>query len=812
MNKKREKLLKSLRANTIGGREFCQRHSRLMDEHIKTIIQNTIPDDVAIIATGGYGREELCPYSDIDLLFLTPKNTTQDIDKAIEKFLYTIWDSGIKIGHAVRTIDECMRITNEDIKARTTLLDARLIHGDQALFETLKDALHKQRSAKNNQAYVKAKLTERDKRHQRLGDSRYVLEPNIKDGKGALRDVQTLFWIAQIIYDAATPAALKDLKIITKKEQQRFEKAYEFLLTVRCHLHDIAGRGEERLHFDIQPQIAERLHYQHRNNARAVERFMKHYFHVTRDIGDLTRILIAAMEDTQDQKAKLLPTSRKHYKGFEIFGNRLAFQEDQKLKDNPVNILRFFRVAQENDLDIHPSALQKISRNLSLIDTKLCADKDANRLFMDILTDTNHAETTLRRMNEAGVLERFIPEFRRIIALMQFDRYHVFTVDEHTLRAIGILHNIESGTLRDEAPLASVLIHDIENRRALYAAMLLHDICKGREKKKKGQDHSTLGAELALKLCPRLGLDDHETRLVSWLVFNHLFLSEIAFKRDIDDPKTLDSCLLRIHDPEKLKLLSILTTADIIAVGPDRWTNWKDKLLTALYTTINAHFSNDSKTAKAPTPNTPKDWDHTSTRIEITQNDDKNATIIEVFTKDKPALFSTLTGALAASGANIIEARIHSFDDGTAADIFTVQNLSAQPITKKHRHDEIRQNIEKAINTKTSFKTAIKKHQQNPKDKDLVFDVPTKITIDNDVSTDHTFIEIHARDRHALLYDISTTLTAHKLGISLARINTLGLKAEDIFYVKTKDGKKLTNKKIQDTLTKALSKVMENHD
>lgn len=808
MKKKLQKLLKRLRSNTISGAEFCLARSRMMDAHIISLTAD-LPDNIAIIATGGYGRQELCPYSDIDILFLTPHKTDKNLEVKIEKFLYQIWDSNIKIGHAVRTIPQCLSVTSTDIKAQTTLLDARLIKGDNELFEELITKLDKHRKTGAQKSFVKAKLAERDERHKRLGDTRYVLEPNIKDGKGGLRDYQTLFWITHVIYNATTTQNLIDLKILTKKERDRVEKAYDFLLTTRCHLHDIAQRPEERLHFDIQHEIAQRLDYSHRNNARAVERFMKHYFHVTRDIGDLTRIIIAAIEEDEIQRSKLIQPKPKTYLGFEIQNNRLNFSDAHKLKDHPVDILRFFRVAQESEHDIHPRALQKITRNLSIIDSNLCNNPLANNIFLEILAGTKDAALTLRRMNESGVLERFIPEFRRIIALMQFDRYHIFTVDEHTLRAIDTLHAIENGNHKTAAPLASALIHDIKNRRALFVAMLLHDICKGREKKQKGQDHSTLGAELALKLCPRLGLTDAETRLVSWLIFDHLFMAEIAFKRDLDDPKTLNDFVFRIHDLERLKLLTILTTTDIMAVGPDRWTIWKDKLLNELYTQAENQMLGKAPRKAAPTKTTPKDWDGIETRIDITQDEEKNATTIQIFTKDRKTLFATLTGALSAAGTSIIEARIKTLKDGNIADTFTIQNLSGQPILKAHRHKDIQTTILKALNNELDIEKLLEKHTKKPKPKDLVFDVPNMVRINNKASKNFTVLEINARDRHGLLYDIAKIFARHKLEIKSAKISTLGLKAVDVFYLSDKNEQKIMDARALKRLEDDLKSVIQ---
>ncbi|MGB0719186.1 MAG: [protein-PII] uridylyltransferase, partial [Bdellovibrionales bacterium] len=714
-------------------------------------------------------------------------------------------DSGIKVGHAVRGIDETITVTNEDTKTRSALLDARLITGDAEHFDTLQTALKKQRTGHRKKAYVKAKLAERDTRHTRLGDTRYVLEPNIKDGKGGLRDYQTLFWIAAMLYDAPDPKRLQDLKILTKKERQRFEKAYDFLLTVRCHLHDIAGRGEERLHFDIQPALAERLGYTHRNNARAVERFMKHYFLVTRDIGDLTRILIAAIEDEEDRRAKIIPPRAKNFLGFEITNGRLNFTQSQNLNEHPVDILRFFRVAQSADLDLHPAALKTISRTIKLIDAKLCANPLANQIFIEILTDKG-AAMTLRRMNESGVLGRFIPEFGRIIALMQFDRYHVFTVDEHILHAIQTLHDIENDTLKAAAPLACTLIKNIKHRRALFVAMLLHDICKGRENKKA--DHSQLGAELALKLCPRFGLNDEETRLVSWLVYDHLFMSETAFKRDLEDPKTLEDFLFRIHDTERLQLLTILTTADIMAVGPDCWSDWKAALLKDLYTMAEARLGGKQPQKTKTKRIEFKNEGDKNTHIEITQDAPRNATRIDIFTTDKSGLFAILCGALAACETSVIEARIETLPHGRIADSFLIQSLNGKPILKPHRLDQIRKSIEDALDGTHQPKPPAQSKTTKPKDR--VFDSPPQILVNTAASNNFTLFEIYANDRPALLFTIANAFKRHNITIHSAKISTRGATAIDVFYVTDANGQKLTDESRITALKNEILKTLHN--
>ncbi len=780
-NSEREKILKRLRKNEIGGRECARALSDLMDGQLSELAETFLQDceGITMVATGGYGRQELCPFSDVDLMFLIPKKAGKQAEECAEKFLYALWDTGLKAGHAVRTIQDCVDMAGQDMTILTSLLDARLLWGSSELFDEMTTKIEKIQK-KRRTKYVNEKLAERDQRHQRLGDTRYVLEPNIKDGKGGLRDYQTLFWITDVLYEARTPIDLVKHDILLRKEAANFKKSHEFLLTVRCHLHDIAGRAEERLHFDVQPALAKRLGYTDRNNGKAVERFMKHYFLLTRDIGDLTRIICAFIEEhEQKQKAKADSVM-----GFRLMNGRLTFPEWQDLKEHPVEMIRLFRVAQETGYDIHPFAVRAISKNLAGID-KIRRDPMANQLFLEILTGRKGAATTLLRLNESGILGRFIPDFGKVIAMMQFDRYHVFTVDEHTLRAIDILHQIEDGKLRDQAPLATRLIGEISERRALYVAMMLHDICKGR-----GGDHSLLGAELSLKLGPRLGLSDHETRLVSWLVFDHLVMSSAAFKRDLEDPKTIEDFTFRVYDLERLKLLTLLTTADIMAVGPERWTAWKANLMAGLYKKAESALKGE-KTVTGDRISLPDDFTPDKDRIDITNDPGQQTTRVTVYTTDRPGLFSTLAGGLSAAGANIIEARINTLEDGTVVDEFTVQNLSGRPFEKKWRQEEIKKSILQALRNKLDIRDGIARYTVKPAKKDEVFDIPTKIKISGKASNTDTVIEISTRDRPGLLYDLTCALGNHGLQIRSAKISTTGLKATDVFYVQNKEGNKI---------------------
>src|SRR4051794_9718433 len=604
-------LLPPLKAALAGGRDEIRRRFEaggpaaravaeqgfLIDQLIRVIhdlaVETVYPlanptegEKMALVAVGGYGRGELAPYSDIDLLFLLPYKQTPHTEQVLEYLLYLLWDLGLKIGQSTRSVEECLRQAKSDLTIRTGLLEARYLWGEQALFNELKRRFDAEIVKGTAPQFVAGKLAERDARHQRVGDSRYQLEPNVKEGKGGLRDLHTLFWIAKYIYRIDDVAKLVDLGVLSAEESARFQRAQGFLWTVRCHLHYLAGRAEERLTFDMQREIGARMGYTDRHGLRGVERFMKHYFLVAKDVGDLTRIFCAVLETEQQRKPRISWLRwgthdlwrRRSLGGFTLEGQRLTIPSEDFFKTDPVGLIRLFHVAQLHDLDIHPRALREVTQSLRLIDAKLRQDPEANRLSLDILTSKKNPEIALRRMNEAGVFGKFVPDFGRVVAQMQYDMYHVYTVDEHTLFAIGILHQIETGKLKDELPVASSIMPAIASRRALYVATLLHDIAKGR-----GGDHSEIGEKIAMKLGPRLGLSYEETETVAWLVRWHLSMSNTAFKRDIGDPQTIQNFVDRVQSPERLKLLLVLTVADIRAVGPQVWNGWKAALLRELY-------------------------------------------------------------------------------------------------------------------------------------------------------------------------------------------------------------------------------------
>src|SRR5271165_6483554 len=513
-----------------------------------------------IVAVGGYGRGMLAPASDIDLLFLLPDKPTSAVQKIVESLLYVLWDLKLKVGHATRTVDECLKQARGDMTIRTTLIEARLITGDRALFGILEARFDREIVAKTAPEFVAAKLAEREERVRRAGASRYLVEPNVKEGKGGLRDLNTLFWISKYVYRVHNAHDLIAAGLFSHREFALFRRCEEFLWSVRCRLHFLAGRAEERLSFDVQRPIARQLGYSTRAGQADVERFMKHYFLVAKDVGDLTAIVCAALEQRQTKPTpvfdRFIGRLRRSTRAiadaadFKVENDRINTIGDKVFARDPVNLIRIFWIADRSNLPIHPEAARLVTQSLKRVDLALRENPEANRLFLEILTSRRSPETTLRQMNEAGVLGRFIPDFGRIVGMMQFSMYHHYTIDEHLLRTVGVLSALEAGRLKDEHPLVSEIVQKISHRTELYLAAFLHDIAKGRP-----ADHSLAGAEIARKLCPRLGLSSANTERVAWLVEQHLVMSNMAQGRDLSDPRTAEALAAIVQTQERLKML-----------------------------------------------------------------------------------------------------------------------------------------------------------------------------------------------------------------------------------------------------------------
>ena len=855
----RDNVREAFFAHEMTGAEVVVANTRIIDGLIVALFEfvtsavyrsanPTRGERMALVAQGGYGRGELAPQSDIDLLFVLPYKKTPYNEQVIEYILYLLWDLGFKVGQATRSVDDCMRLTKEDITIRTALLESRLIAGDTDLYESLRRRFRADVVEGTAPAFVEAKLAERDERHHRVGDSRYVLEPNIKEGKGGLRDLHTLFWIAKYTYGVDDVSRLVELGVLSEREAMRFAKAQDFLWTIRCYLHYLTGREEDRLTFDMQERIAELMGYTDHAGTRGVERFMKHYFLWAKEVGGLTRIFCAALEEQSRRRPRLnfrfWRGDGRTVDGFVIEKGRVRVADDEAFARDPVALIRLFHVAHREDVDIHPATLKLITRSLPLIGDKLRRNKDANALFLDLLVDKRNPEVVLRRMNEAGVFGRFVPDFGRVVAQMQHDMYHVYTVDEHTIFALGILHRIEQGEMQDVMPVASEIIGKIGSRRALYVGLLLHDIAKGR-----GGDHSVLGAKVAQRLGPRLGLSAEETESVAWLVRNHLIMSNTAFRRDIDDPQTVADFVAGVQSPERLRMLLCLTVADIRAVGPNVWNGWKAALLRELYYASEAVMSGQlSGRARAQRADAARDalkaqlagWteqekeDYASRgaapywlafdtdthlrhaaivrqaeqgenllTIDLHVDAFRAVTEVTVYTVDDAGLFSRIAGAIALAGANIVDAKIFTLTNGMALDSFWVQDIDGQPVAEPAALRRLKDTLEKVISKSRRLGRKLRLKATLPARTRVFRDQP-RVVIDNKASNTYSVIEVNGRDRPGFLYDVTHALTELNLQISSAKISTYGTRAVDVFYVKDIFGLKITHETRLETIRQRL--------
>ena len=813
---------------------------------------------LAIVAVGGYGRGTLAPGSDIDLLFLFPYKQTPWCESVIEFILYALWDSRQKVGHSVRSIDECIRLAKTDATIMTATLESWYICGDRALSEELVTRFRRDIVAGGAKAFVAEKLAERDARHRKAGESRYLVEPDVKDGKGGLRDLHTLFWIAKFIYATNSPDELAEKGAFSKAELAVFKKCEDFLWAVRCHLHFLAGRGEDRISFDRQSDLAERLGYKAHGGLKHVERFMKHYFLVAKDVGDLTRIFCASLEARHMKEApsfrgflgklrgkKIVPANRE----FTVEAGRLALAAPDAIERRPANVIHIFAAADELGIEIHPEALKKVRGSLAAIRKDVAGDADANAAFVKLVSESRDPETILRWMNEAGVLGRFIPDFGKIVAMMQFNMYHHYTVDEHLIRAVGILHDIESGTLKEDHPLASAIFPTLKDRRALYIAVLIHDIAKGRP-----EDHSIAGAEVALALCPRLGLDEAETETVAWLIRHHLVMSETAQMRDLNDFKTILDFSKTVQSPERLKLLLILTVVDIRAVGPGVWNGWKGQLLRTLYletepllTGGHSSISRKERVADAQRRffEAHGDWDAARRKAygmrhydaywlnvpeekqsahavlieraraskqavatSVRTDDFTAITELTIYAPDHPRLLSLITGACAAAGANIAGAQIFTTTDGMALDTILIQREFTIADDEQRRAERVADLVRKALVGELRLYELVAKIPK-VQGRLRAFTVAPRVIIDNTSSNIHTVIEINGLDRIGLLYDLTESLSRLNLNIASAQVTTFGEKAIDVFYVTDLTGAKIVNPARHAQIEKQLLAVLE---
>ena len=862
--------------NGAGGIETARLLSGVTDEvvcalydfttvHVFRARNPTEGERLALMAVGGYGRGTLAPFSDLDLLFLRPYKQTAHAESVIEFMLYALWDLGFKVGHASRTVEECLKLSREDFTIRTSILEARRLTGDERLANELKRRFREEVIKGTGSEFVAAKLKERDERHARAGASRYLVEPNVKEGKGGLRDLNTLFWIAQYLHPLDNSEQALSLEMFDRRDVRAFIRAFDFLWAVRCHLHFVTGRPEERLSFDLQPEIARRMGYLDRprkdgDNTPAVERFMRRYFLFAREVGVLTREICAKLEADEAKKepqglSRFLPRRRGRGKPLEVAGfleegGRLTVESAAVFERDPVNLLRLFVIADRRNLDLHPDAFTAASRSLPLITSKMRRDPLAARAFLDVLARGERTYRTLTLMNESGVLGRFLPEFGHIVAQMQFNMYHSYTVDEHTLRAVGVIADIAAGKLAEDHPLSVSVMPLITDREALFLAMLLHDTGKGGA---GGQEKA--GARAARSACERMGLERDRIDLVAWLVEHHLVMSDFAQKRDVNDPGTVAAFTRIVENPERLRLLLVLTVADIRAVGPGVWNGWKGQLLRELYGATEAIFrggrggdpaasfarhleatAGEARAALIAADPGGRAWaasmenayftgfsgaEHLAhaalARRAVTEGGaaaqgrvrpDLNAAEITLTAPDRQGLFAELSLVIAGFGANVVGARAYTSKSGRALDVFFVQDGAGGPFGSDNPRalERLVAALEAAARGEPAEVEA-----KRPADlgRTAAFAIAPTVAVDNDASAEASVIEVSGRDRPGLLGALARTLAEAGLSIQSAHIDSYGERAVDAFYVCDAKGAKLTDPRKTAALKQVLTEVLD---
>jgi [protein-PII] uridylyltransferase len=858
--------------NGAGGIETARLLSGVTDEvitalwdfttvHIFRARNPTEGERLALMAVGGYGRGTLAPFSDIDLLFVRPYKQTAHAESVIEYMLYALWDLGFKVGHASRTVEECVKLSREDFTIRTSILEARRLAGDEKLAEELVRRFQNEVVRGTGAEFVAAKLKERDERHARAGASRYMVEPNIKEGKGGLRDLNTLFWIAQYLHPGQSIEKVLQLEMFERREVRAFIQAFDFLWAVRAHLHFTTGRPEERLTFDLQPELARRMGYGDRGDAPAVERFMRRYFLIAKEVGALTRVFAAKLEAERVKVAprglsRLLPARRPKRKpldepGFYEIAGRLTIDSPEIFETDPVNLLRMFKIADERNLDLHPDAFTAATRATTLITSGVRRDRHAAKVFLSILAHGRDPQRTLTLMTEAGVLGRYLPEFGRIVAQMQFNMYHSYTVDEHTLRAVGVIADIAAGRFAEDHPLATAIMPLIADREALFLAMLLHDTGKGGV---GGQEKA--GARAARSACERLGLERSKIELVAWLVEHHLVMSDTAQKRDISDPRTVTDFAAIVETPERLRLLEVLTVADIRAVGPGVWNGWKGQLMRELYGATEAVFRGGRGSGSAAALKRYHENAAYDARVRVAKADpaseawadamedayfsafseaevlghaalsrragngaaaegriraDRDAAEVVVAATDRQRLFVDLAAAIMGAGANVVGARVFTSNFGQALDIFYLQDAAGQPYGADNARslNRLIESLEAAARGEP-----IQQEARRPTDlgRAAAFSIEPAVMLDNDASETSTVVEASGRDRPGLLAALAKTLADAGLSILSAHIDGYGERAVDAFYVTDADGGKLDDARKGNALKTALLAALNDSD
>ncbi len=806
--------------------ELVHGRSAIMDHLLKRVwrrFELDRTDDVALIAVGGYGRGELHPYSDVDLKLLLSKPADKDLQQRMSDFLTFLWDIGLPVGHSVRTLDECVRASAEDITIATNLIESRLLVGPEALFRTMNERLAPPHIWPSRE-FFEAKLEEQQRRHHRFGDTAYRLEPNVKESPGGLRDIQMVGWVTKRHLGASSLHELVAHGFISEDEYRTLAHGQMFLWRVRLALHTLAGRREDRLLFDYQRTIADLFGYTDEDHNLAVEQFMQSYYRTVMELQRLNETLLQLYQEAilyadEDDEPVLINRRFQARKGF------LEVTRENVFKRYPSALLELFLTMQHHPelKGVRASTIRLVRRHCHLIDDKFRSNIANRSLFMEILRQPSGITHELRRMNRYGVLAAYWPSFARVVGRMQYDLFHTFTVDEHTLFVVRNIRRLSVPEFAHELPFCSELFTQIPKPELLYLAALFHDIAKGR-----GGDHSELGADEAETFCLEHGLSQYDARLVSWLVKHHLLMSLTAQRKDINDPADINAFADEVGNLTRLNYLYLLTVADIRATNPTLWNSWKDSLLRELYHAAKRVMQRglDNPLAREDLITEVKhaslhilearsvdldacrrlwrDFDeeyflrhsddeiawHTQAIVQsdpaqwplvlIRQLTARGSTEIFVYAQGHHHLFAMITSALARLGLNILDARITTTAADYTLDTFMVLDESGRPIDERYKLDEIAGTLSDLLRHPEHVPVEVARRVSR---KLRHFDVPTRIEFDTTSNGRQTVLELVTADHPGLLSRIGMAFTDSDVLVHNARITTIGEQAEDVFII-----------------------------
>jgi [protein-PII] uridylyltransferase len=782
----------------------------------------------SLLALGGYGRCEMNPRSDLDLMFYYTESGKQAAEKISDRMLYLLWDLNLDVGYSVRSASDCREQAGLDITVRTAMLDARFLAGTSAAWGDFKSSVFSHVLGDTAQKFIKAKLEENQERRRKYGSSVYLLEPNIKEGEGGLRDLHAALWVARIKFKAASLRDLVVKGVLYEKEAAEIEGAYDYLWRVRNELHFLATRKNDQILFEYQSKIAEFLGYEDSKRAPAVEQFMQDYYTHAAHVEHLSSSLIvkATQRDEVRQGVFGFFVRRTLEEGFSVLRGEIRIDSDERFRENPALIMKAFELAQQHDVELSVQLKQQVRENLKLINNRVRRSREINESFLRILRYPKRVGSTLRQMHHLHLLNHFIPEFKRIFCKVQFDLYHIYTVDIHSLFAIEEICRLWDGEYDDQYPLLARLARDVEKRELLLLAVLFHDIGKG-----EGTDHATQGASMIPTIARRMGLNREDSSRLQFLVRNHLSMVHISQRRDLYDNRTISDFATQMKGmSENLRMLYLLTFADVRSVGPDVWSEWKGQLLQELYEKTydlleKGDFFHEKRSEKVrirkrkvraalledfPDSRVNKCLANLSTRylfsyhsweiikhlrlslgrgkktlaLEVEQHPEHNYTLATLATLDSPGLFSQIAGVLSAHAINILGAQIHTRKNGLVLDVLQVDSATAEVVDNGEKWTRVERDLAGVIEGRV-FIDDLLSRQKTPS-----FMVtrekprrPSRIEISNDVSDQYTVIDIYTHDRIGLLYDITRTLTELGLYIAVSKISTKVDQAADVFYV-----------------------------